>query len=585
MLLTNTTATQILLPIGQRYLLNEAYMDQTELVDSCISFVTAVCLRLSMSQYLKLLDGMVKKKCSSKRFERQRVEVISRILQNFSYAPGEEEEKHTKKMSALLSSLLRQIREDKENNSNLPVLVSVAKLSACLGTEENHVQSILLELATRLKGKFHEDRQLAGKVLLEVMVIVGPRFLPLLLSNLESSLQRGYQVHILIHTLAHILQGISEQMNSDVASAIADRVVHYVTMELFSDFSKEKTVSKILSKTPEAKKISSFQILRLLSSLSDEETLTKLLAPFIDSPNVKRSFETASRARRAMASINAGLEQVSETNDSFVPGKKLLLAYGILHQKLELNTAPACVGFQHEFGLGLLLSVVRNHLSADGESNSSSISVADVKPFMSFLLEAVKSDNVEVSALALRVTSFLCKQKWAAKELFPSDVCSALVPLVNLNLKRHQRSQDSRCFTFSCSLADALLGLSLEAWRKDDLALVKSICLAAVDRHPVKCLKVLANFLDMPGEVGKEEGAKLVVMFCKIFLENSQQKTLDMIKFILLRESRRTHIPVEFMLQNFSYKGDIGESSIEILFPFYLLMCGNLNCSPRIYVH
>ena len=56
--------------------------------------------------------------------------------------------------------------------------------------------------------------------------------------------------------------------------------MHYVNLELFGDFAKEKKVKGITGKTPEASKVSSYPLLQILSSAAGKDTVRDLVQPF-----------------------------------------------------------------------------------------------------------------------------------------------------------------------------------------------------------------------------------------------------------------------------------------------------------------
>ncbi len=55
------TLNGILMPLAQRYLIQETYADQTELVDSALVFVSAVASKMKLDAYLGLVESLLKK--------------------------------------------------------------------------------------------------------------------------------------------------------------------------------------------------------------------------------------------------------------------------------------------------------------------------------------------------------------------------------------------------------------------------------------------------------------------------------------------------------------------------------------------
>ncbi len=110
-----------------------------------------------------------------------------------------------------------------------------------------------------------------------------------------------------------------------------EKVIDNVTLELFSDFSKEKKIEAILKKTPEAKRESGYHVLRLMASAVAKDDLLGLLEPFL-TPRAhgEQSHETLQKCRKAAQSVTQGMEE----NQHFSGQDRLLVAYGMLHGKL-----------------------------------------------------------------------------------------------------------------------------------------------------------------------------------------------------------------------------------------------------------
>ncbi len=170
--LTMTAATlgQVMMPLARRYVLSVTYKDQTELVDAGMSLIGVVCSRLKIDEYVKLLEGLVKwdkgEAAETKQFQKQKVDIISRILHKFSYDLEAIQPKWKERLEKLLYRLLVQIRKDKAV-ANLHVYIAVAKLAVFL-SRESCVNTIVLDLCSRLKIKYFKDREIVRKTILEV---------------------------------------------------------------------------------------------------------------------------------------------------------------------------------------------------------------------------------------------------------------------------------------------------------------------------------------------------------------------------------------------------------------------------------
>ena len=195
------------------------------------------------------------------------------------------------------------------------------------------VQSILIELCNKLRAKDHKFRQQVRTSLAEVMQVLGPSHLQFLISVLETALTKGYQLHICVYTISYMVFALKGALNGDVVAAVLPKVLHYVDLELFRDFAKEKKVKGITRKTPEASKVSSYPLLQILSSAAGRESVRDLVQPF-SSPRATAtgsvSLEKVQKMKQALTSILTGLTE----NPSMDKSDLLLISFGILNGKL-----------------------------------------------------------------------------------------------------------------------------------------------------------------------------------------------------------------------------------------------------------
>ncbi len=170
LVLTATTLAQVMLPMARRYVLAPAYKDQTDLVDAGMTLIGAACCKLKVDDYIRLLEGLMKRDkgaaAETKQFQKQKVDVMARIIQGFSYDVEGLQDKARKRLEKLMRNLLQQMRQDKAV-ANLHVYISVAKLSVFL-SQESCVNTIVLDLCSRLRIKFYKEREIIKKTIFQV---------------------------------------------------------------------------------------------------------------------------------------------------------------------------------------------------------------------------------------------------------------------------------------------------------------------------------------------------------------------------------------------------------------------------------
>ena len=264
------------------------------------------------------------KPVGDKALARQKFNLIAAILENFHFDFAALEDGQRAAVKAIVAKLLRSIRGQTSGDSeeayaadgaNLHVYVALVKIASSESSGalfQELVQSILIELCNKLRAKDHKFRQQVRTSLAEVMQILGPSYLQFLISVLETALTKGYQLHICVYTISYMVFALKGALDSDVVVAVLPKVLHYVDLELFRDFAKEKKVKGITRKTPEATKVSSYPLLQILSSAAGKESVRDLVQPF-SSPRATAtgsvSLEKVQKMKQALTSILTGLNE------------------------------------------------------------------------------------------------------------------------------------------------------------------------------------------------------------------------------------------------------------------------------------
>ncbi len=209
---------------------------------------------------------------------------------------------------------------------------------------------------------------------------------------------------------------------------------------------------------------------------------------------------------------------------------------------------------QQEFALSVLSSVCRDlGTSAD-----------DLRPFVPSLMSAVRHDDVEVSCSALALISTMIRSA-PTSSLFdrPEDLAQLLEQACS-NMKRFHRSQSSRVFSLTCQLLEAVLQREASSVTGRQAQIIKSYCLSALDTHPTRCMKILATLLRRSdkGEEDKESFSELLKQVCRLYVERPSKPLAEGAAAILVAESARSGIVLDFMLENFNYPDQQGRSKV-----------------------
>lgn len=152
---------------------------------------------------------------------------------------------------------------------DLALFVPIMKILMLLPEDElnSNIDTLLVTAAAQLRSRKKEEREPARRILCEMSGLLGPYYLPHIISVLKAQLQRGYQVHILVYTshaiLAHTLakNGMINEQDRKALDVAIEPILQMVNDELFSNLMEEKKVAAIVKKTAEANKVVSYNML------------------------------------------------------------------------------------------------------------------------------------------------------------------------------------------------------------------------------------------------------------------------------------------------------------------------------------
>ncbi len=207
---------------------------------------------------------------------------------------------------------------------------------------------------------------------------------------------------------------------------------------------------------------------------------------------------------------------------------------------------------QQEFALSLIQQASRQ------------ASLEELRPFLPYLLKALESDDVDVSSAALALIGGFVRNPGMRGLFAGEEELSQIVQLACANMKRFHRTQDARMFTLTCQLLEGMLqweAVSLDACQT---SVIKSYCLSALDAHPTRCMKILANLLRRHKDDGfdKEGATELLKQICRLYVERPSKPLVDGAASILVAESTRTGLVLDFLVENFNYPDAQGRSKV-----------------------
>lgn len=92
---------------------------------------------------------------------------------------------------------------------------------------------VFLKLCTYLQSRLPSIRLAARETMQNILLEVGPSYLPQLLSEMMSILTRGFQVHVLVFTSHAVLEKLQSTFTKGVIDPCVDDILKVNTWDCF----------------------------------------------------------------------------------------------------------------------------------------------------------------------------------------------------------------------------------------------------------------------------------------------------------------------------------------------------------------
>ncbi|KAJ2937884.1 hypothetical protein O0L34_g18707 [Tuta absoluta] len=202
------------------------------------------------------------------------------------------------------------IERQEEDMLRVPIALALVKLLQRLPGDilRHQLPGIIIKLCSFLKSPLKQVRIMARDIVKKIMLTVGSQYLGILLEHMTLLLTRGFQVHVLVATIHTVL----DALKSDFKPGELNENLHYIldvcANDLFGALSEEKEVDKLHYKTPEAKPSKkSYVTLMIVSQNITEKCLINLLMPFKEVLQKHHSKKIVLKVQEALMHITTGL--------------------------------------------------------------------------------------------------------------------------------------------------------------------------------------------------------------------------------------------------------------------------------------
>ncbi|KIJ51368.1 hypothetical protein M422DRAFT_203512 [Sphaerobolus stellatus SS14] len=385
----SATIAELFLPLIGHFITNAPDMDHI-LVDVAIATTGVLARHVSWGAYNNLVKhymNLVKAKTPA---ERACIRAVVAVLENFHFPMDEEVEDEdeaayqkdddkeaataeeevapevveetkavpTKSASSikkiaeavngrLLPSLLKHLesRDENEDSLRIPVSVGIAKVTCYLpaALKDAQISRLLTILSQVFRSKSQETRILARESLCKVAVIIGPDYLPKIMTELRAALLRGTHLHILavvVHALiVHVTSGEAASTFTDLDSCATDAA--HVSAEVIFGQSGNDVRSEGFKTTVLEVKGSSSKALDTFSILARSITPARISS--IISPIKGVMHETS--AAKAMQLVDEVLKRISSglnANERLNGPEYISLCHALIQQNAKFLMDAPC---------------------------------------------------------------------------------------------------------------------------------------------------------------------------------------------------------------------------------------------------
>ncbi|CAH0579423.1 unnamed protein product [Chrysodeixis includens] len=366
-----------------------------------------------------------------------------------------------------------------EDMIRVPIALALVKLLQRLPGDllKHQLPGIIIKLCSFLKSPLKQVRITARDIVKKIMLTVGTAYLGVLLEHLTLLLTRGFQVHVLVATIHTVLDALKAEFKPGELNDNLHYILDVCVNDLFGALSEEKEVDKLHYKTPEAKPSKkSYVTLMIVSQNITEQCLINLILPFKEVLQKHHSKKIVLKVQEAFMHITSGLVTnkfidieslfiflhgvASESIPEFVLGAPKREITEVQREKM-LRAKPDCFLIPEtpkrnkesqarhvktsgkanshvlvEFSLNILYVILKR------EKVSRMDCRAFVDPLVPLLVDALKSDHVKVTTVAMKCIATL----WTIRVSTPTleEMVQDIVKTIFITLHKYATFEISK---------------------------------------------------------------------------------------------------------------------------------------------
>ncbi|KAI9002646.1 armadillo-type protein [Gaertneriomyces semiglobifer] len=336
----------------------------------------------------------------------------------------------------LLPSLQTYLEKDEPESIvvRVPIALAVAKVLLRLPSKslDAHLPKLITTMCNFLKSRGQEIRDTTRDTLVKIAALLGSRYFPFILKELERVLTRGYQLHVLGYTLHSLLVHFVPSAPPGTLDACMADIVRVCANDIFGEVGMEREIEELKGKMREIKTTKSFDSFELISKVITFNVINVMLLPLKELMMETNNAGVIRKLNEVLRRIALGLN----TNDGVATREMMIFIHGLLGENLPLaqmksaskkEQTPAEKNFMvqlkrsgqvealkyfqanaHlfiEFGLSLLLTALR----ADKVDTRDPAHLGMLDPLVELIGRSLYSEYSTVSLQALRILTLVAK--------------------------------------------------------------------------------------------------------------------------------------------------------------------------------
>ena len=359
----------IIIPVLTNFIVDSAKESiDHQLVNESVNALAACASRLSWSQYYGLLRRMLEQIQKLPAIEKTIIRCVVAIIEQFHFemeSPvlpdtpedvGEEDDEdlqatpnglnikiHDTVVGKIIPELQTHLALEQDENTTIrvPIALSIARLLKSLPNNslELELQKLLMRLCHLLRSRLQDTRDSTRTVLVKILALLGPSYLPFILRQLTGALTKGYQQHVLGWTLWSMLESLRSQSSIDIDSLrlALPNIIDVCYQEIFGVIGEEKEVEEMFGKMKEMKSAKGYDSLEIVSEFIRIAQVGSLLLPLKEIMFETKEARVTKKIDELLRRISLGL-----TRNELVSLEELsIFLRELLTQNLSLAKHPA----------------------------------------------------------------------------------------------------------------------------------------------------------------------------------------------------------------------------------------------------